>query len=377
MMKTAIIGSGVAALEAATQIKALKPDSEVVMYSREKVRPYRRPALSGMIAGPLNDAQFYLKPETFYHDRGIRLELDRTVTAIQPSEKLLTFADGTTAAFDKLLIATGSRCFLPPVPGIDGENVLSLREFADFEKISHRLDAGVRKVAVIGGGLLGLELAESLLERGCEVVVAEGCPALLPRNLDAEAAAIVEKKLAAVPNLTLKFGVRVQAVEADGAVLESGKIPAELVMVSAGTRSNAALAADAGIRCGRGIAVDDMMHTSLPDIFAAGDCAEVNGVSYGLFNAARMMGQTAGKNMAGEEARFQAEVYPARLAVFGLKLFSAGCFDAPHSETAYDPGTGNFRKLFRDASGRLTGCILMGDLRDSLKLQAEIDSGKA
>ena len=97
MMKTAIIGSGVAALEAAIQIKALKPESEVVMYSREKVRPYRRPALSGMIAEPMNEAQFYIKPETFYQDKGIRLELDHTVTAIQPSEKFLTFADGTTS----------------------------------------------------------------------------------------------------------------------------------------------------------------------------------------------------------------------------------------------------------------------------------------
>lgn len=376
MMKTAIIGSGVAALEAAIQIKALKPESEVVMYSREKVRPYRRPALSGMIAEPMNEAQFYIKPETFYQDKGIRLELDHTVTAIQPSEKFLTFADGTAAAFDKLLIATGSRCFLPPVPGIEGENVLSLREFADFERIEKRLEAGVRKIVVIGGGLLGLELAESLLERGCEVVVAEGCPALLPRNLDAEAAAIVEKKLAEVPNLTLRFGVKVQAVEPDGVVLEAGKIPAELVMVSAGARANTALAAAAGIRCNRGIAVDDRMRTSAPDIFAAGDCAEVDGVCYGLFNAAKMMGQAAGRNIAGEEARFRPESYPARLAVFGLKLFSAGCFDTPQAETSYDPETGNFRKLFRDDSGRLAGCILMGDLRESLKLQAEIDSSR-
>ena len=186
----------------------------------------------------------------------------------------------------------------------------------------------------------------------------------------------MEKKLAEVPNLTLRFGVKVQAVEPDGVVLESGKIPAELVMVSAGARANTALAAAAGIRCNRGIAVDDMMRTSAPDIFAAGDCAEVDGVCYGLFNAAKMMGQAAGRNIAGEEARFRPESYPARLAVFGLKLFSAGCFDTPQAEISYDPETGNFRKLFRDDSGRLAGCILMGDLRESLKLQAEIDSSR-
>ena len=89
-----------------------------------------------------------------------------------------------------------------------------------------------------------------------------------------------------------------------------------------------------------------------------------------------MMGQAAGRNIAGEEARFRPESYPARLAVFGLKLFSAGCFDTPQAETSYDPETGNFRKLFRDDSGRLAGCILMGDLRESLKLQAEIDSSR-
>lgn len=375
-MKIAIIGGGVAAFEAACAARALDQTSEIVLYSREAVPPYRRPALSGMIAEPMADAQFFIKPPAFYEEKRILLKLGTGVRSIDPAAGKLLLDDGEEAAYDRLLLATGSHCFLPPVPGIDGKNVLSLREFRDLEEIRRRIEGGARNVVVIGGGLLGLELAASILARGCTVTVIEGCPALLPRNLDAEAAELVRSRLAAIPGLTLRFGTCVKAITSAGVELNGNEtLPADLVLVSAGTRANLEPAASAGLKCNRGIVTDDAMRTGTPGIFAAGDCAEVNGVCYGLYTAARAMGQTAGTNIAGGNAVFKPEAYPARLAVFGLKIFSAGRLEGNSSKVERDDAKGTFQKLFHDAAGKLVGCILIGDLRAAMKLQAEIDQG--
>ena len=257
------------------------------------------------------------------------------------------------------------------------DGVMSLREYADLERLRARLDAGVGRVVVIGGGLLGLELAQSLLERGCEVTVVESCPVLLPRNLDEEAAAVVQAMLGKVKKLTLLFGSSVSSILGEGGrvrgvELPGQTVPADLVMVSAGARANIAEAAAAGLKCNRGIVTDCLMKTSAPDVYAAGDCAEAGGASYGLYEAARMMGAAAARNMLGEAQPFVPQVYPARLSVFGLKIFSAGTLSGARCEVEHNPETGVFRKLFYNEAGCLAGCILVGDLRDALKLQNQI-----
>ena len=376
-MKIAIIGGGVAAFEAAKTARELSPDAEIALFSREAVPPYRRPALSRMAAETLSDTQFYIKPTEFYREKNIRLELSRTLRKFDPKTRTLVFDSGEPETYDKLLLATGARCFLPPVPGISLDGVLSLREFADLESLRARLDAGVKQAVVIGGGLLGLELAQSLLLRGCHVTVVEGCPTLLPRNLDTEAAAAVLATLKQILNLDLLFGRCVDSIEgangkAAGVRLSQETIPADLVMISAGIRSNTAEAAAAGIPCRHGILVDRHMKTGVPDVYAAGDCAEVEGACYGLYEPARQMGAIAAKNMFGAEEAFAPQAYPARLSVFGVKVFSAGKLEGARSEVQSDPAAGTFRKLFFDGTDRLIGAILVGDLRESLKLQTQI-----
>jgi len=237
-MKIAIIGGGIAAFEAARTVRELSPEAEIVLFSRETVPPYRRPALSRMAAEELSDAQFLIKPQTFYAEQNIRLELSRTLELLDATNKRLVFKNGEAESYDKLLLATGAHCFLPPVPGMELDGVMSLREYADLEQLRARLDAGIKHAVIIGGGLLGLELAQSLLNRGCETTVIEGCPILLPRNLDAEAAAYVQSMLEKVPNLSLRFGQCVSRIVGEegkvtGVELGGETIPAELVMVSA------------------------------------------------------------------------------------------------------------------------------------------------
>ena len=275
-MKIAIIGSGIAAFEAAGTARTLSPEAEIVLYSRERVRPYRRPALSRMASEEVSEVQFYIKPQAFYDENRIRLELGRTLTAFDPDVRQLKFDTGETESYDKLLLATGAHCFLPPVPGMELDGVMSLREYADLERLRARLDAGVGRVVVIGGGLLGLELAQSLLERGCEVTVVESCPVLLPRNLDEEAAAVVQAMLGKVKKLTLLFGSSVSSILGEGGrvrgvELPGQTVPADLVMVSAGARANIAEAAAAGLKCNRGIVTDCLMYTAAPEEHPAGD----------------------------------------------------------------------------------------------------------
>ena len=371
-MKIAIIGGGAAAFEAAVAARGQEAAAEIVVYSREMVLPYRRPALSGMVAQNLDDARFYIKSADFYARERIDVRLGMTAEKIDPAAKRIEFADGEKAAYDRLVIATGARPFVPPVPGLSGDKVAVLREFADLENLRSHLDAKCRKVAVLGGGVLGLELAAALLERGLEVTVVENAPAIMPRNLDADAGRAVLEYLQKLPKLALRFGVSAANWDGEKLALSDGTAAeADLVCVSAGVRANIGLAADAGMQCNRGIVVDDAMRVAGEDgVYAAGDVAECNGMGCGLYNTARAMGKTAGTNAAGGNATFKFEATPVRLATFGLKIFSAGDV----SGTGEGGGdVTNYRKLFRDETGKLRGAILMGNVSEALKLQAEID----
>ena len=371
-MKILILGGGVAAFEAATAARGQDETAEIVVCSREQVLPYRRPALSGMVAEQLDDARFYIKNAEFYDKARIGVRLGMTAEKLDLAAKTVAFSGGEKVAYDRLVIATGARPFVPPVPGLTGEKVAVLREYADLEKLRSRLDEKCRKVAVLGGGVLGLELAASLLERVLEVTVVEAAPAIMPRNLDADASRAVMEYLRKLPKLALRFGVSAANWDGRKLTLNDGTaVDADLVCVSAGVRANIGLAADAGIKCDRGIVVDDAMRVpGEGEVFAAGDVAECNGAGCGLYNTARAMGKTAGTNAAGGNATFKFEATPVRLATFGLKIFSAG--DVSGAGEGGGDAT-NYRKLFRDANGKLRGAILMGNLAEALKLQAEID----
>lgn len=371
-MKIAIVGGGVAAFEAASAARRQDAAAEITVYSREKVPPYRRPALSGMVAHELDDSRFLIKDADFYAREGMILRLGAEVAALDVATRTLRLADGETAAFDKVVLATGARPFVPPVPGLEKPGVAVLRDYADLEKLRARLASGTcRKAVVLGGGVLGLELAAALLERDLEVTVVENAPSILPRNLDADAGRAVMEHLGNVPKLALRFGVSAANWDGNKLALSDGTaVEADLCCVSAGVRADTKLAADAGLPCGRGITVDATMRVpGFAGVYAAGDAAECDGMTCGLYNTARAMGKTAGTNAAGGNAVFAPEATPVRLAVFGLKIFSAG------DVTGAGVGGGdaaNYRKLFRDADGKLRGAILMGNLGDALKLQSEI-----
>ena len=236
-------------------------------------------------------------------------------------EDSLLFADGSQAAFDKLIIATGGAACRPPIPGSDLPNVCTFRNFADLEKLNAAV-ANIKSAVVIGGGVLGLELAESLLKRSIHVTVLEMNQQLFAKKLAPETASEVEAKLRETENFDLRLGVKVSAITADGVTLENGDtVSGEIVIFSAGSRPVLPEKFPASLKVERGIVVDRKMQTSCKNIFAAGDAIELDGKCFGLYNDARNTGIVAGANAAGAEEEYQeGTATPVRFFSFGFKL---------------------------------------------------------
>ncbi|MGE4564677.1 MAG: NAD(P)/FAD-dependent oxidoreductase [Victivallaceae bacterium] len=323
MKKYLIAGGGVAAFEAANALRGLDPDAEITMFSRENVLPYRRPALPRALVADLPEAQFLLKPASFYQEKKIAVELGVEVVAIDRANQTIRLDYGDVRSFDALLLALGGSCFRPPVPGIHSAHTVVLRDWSDTLHLRNLIASGKKKVALIGGGLLGLELADALLRCGCQVTVIEGCPRLLPRQLDEAGSASVLETVSKIPGFAVELGRLPREIGPDKVILADGTVvAAELVVISAGMRPETTLAAAAGLAADKeGITVDGAMRTSDSRIFAAGDCAALDGAaSPGLYGMARTTGAVAGRNMAGAHETYQPVEYPARMIALGIKL---------------------------------------------------------
>lgn len=358
MKKIFIIGGGIAALEAAKSARSTQRDALIVLISAENALPYSRPMLTKQLMGKVTAQDLAVESAAWYDEKDIVVLTGRTVTAIDPVGKTLV-AGGTPFHWDSLILATGASCFVPPIPGADGANVVAVRTFGDVARV-REIAKTAKNAAVIGGGVLGLEAASSLAEAGLSVTVLEHGDQLMKRQIDAQAAQHLESAMAGKGVKLLKNADSAR-IDASGVTLVDGtRVPAELVIVSAGVRANIRLAKDAGIAAERHIAVDDHMRTNLPDVYAAGDCASM-GVSYTLWTEAADMGRIAGINAAGGDAAYQALPRPLIFHGFGTALFAFG--DAGRqANIAYEIGEMPGARYY-SAGGKLVGAVLTGDIR--------------
>ena len=296
MKKIFIIGGGIAALEAAKSARSTQRDALIVLISAENFLPYSRPMLTKQLMGKVTAQDLAVESAAWYDEKDIVVLTGRTVTAIDPVGKTLV-AGGTPFHWDSLILATGASCFVPPIPGADGANVVAVRTFGDVARV-REIAKTAKNAAVIGGGVLGLEAASSLAEAGLSVTVLEHGDQLMKRQIDAQAAQHLESAMAGKGVKLLKNADSAR-IDASGVTLVDGtRVPAELVIVSAGVRANIRLAKDAGIAAERHITVDNHMRTNLPDVYAAGDCASM-GVSYALWTEAADMGHQRGGRRRG------------------------------------------------------------------------------
>ncbi len=358
--KFVLIGGGVAAVEAAKAIRQRNKTARVTIVSGEDHYPYNRPALSDVVADGLSFANLLLEEEAFYADSHLEVKMGREVVAVDTAKKVVRLADGEELPYTRLLLAMGAVPF-NPIQRQDGAIPVGvLRCFEDAMALAE--NARGKRVVLVGGGILGLEAAVALREIGCFVTVVEFAPRILPLQTDEEVSRMLAAKLEAL-GVRLMCGMSVTAATPHGVVLKDGaELAAEYVLASMGVRSNVALAQALGLVVERGIVVDEYMRTSMPDVWAAGDCAEFDGRVQAMMGAASSMGSVAGAAMAGDERVPYTPFVPATFFECpGFSLFSVGAAKEDAQETAVyrNEHTGAYRRLFFE-NGKLTGALFVG-----------------
>ena len=372
-----VIGNGMAPGRALEKLLELAPERyEITIFNAEPRVNYDRIMLSPVLSGEKSFEEIVIHGDGWYVKNGVTLYKGHKVVAIDREARTVTSAQGVTAAYDKLIIATGSVPIVIPVPGHDLAGVLTYRDLDDVHAMLVAAKRGGRAV-VIGGGLLGLEAAAGLNEQGMEVTVLHLMPTLMERQLDAAAGHLLQKAVEArgirvitqantkaLHGTDIRLGpAHVRAVElADGTML-----PADIVVMAVGIRPNAGLAKAAGLEVKRGIVVDDGMRTSDPDIFAVGECAEADGQVFGLVAPLYEMANVMAAQLAGDVgAAFKSSATATKLKVTGINLFSAGDFaEAKGREEIVlrDAARGVYKRLVLE-SDRVIGAVLYGDTAD-------------
>jgi nitrite reductase (NADH) large subunit len=377
-LKLVMVGNGMAGVRTLEELLKLAPELyDITVFGAEPHPNYNRILLSPVLAGEQTLDEIVLNPLSWYAAHGITLHLGKAVARIDRQRRCVVAEDGTTADYDRLLIATGSTPFIPPVPGKDLAGVIAYRDIADTQAM---IDAATRyrHAVVIGGGLLGLEAANGLMQRGMQVTVVHLGGTLLDRQLDTQAADLLRQTLVA-RGLDFRLGAQTQALlgddggrvravrlqQADGQLAE---LPAELVVMAAGVRPNTALAESAGLLCKRGIVVTDTLQTVTdPRIYAVGECAAHRGVAYGLvaplFEQAQVLATQLAQSGIG---RYLGSDVSTKLKVTGIDLFSAGNFSGGSGTEEIvlnDPARGVYKKLVIQ-NDQLVGACLYGDTVD-------------
>ncbi|MGK5731001.1 FAD-dependent oxidoreductase [Streptomyces sp. URMC 124] len=365
MNRIVIAGNGPAGHRLAELLRTRAPRAAVTVLGAEAEPAYNRVLLPSVISGKLSPEQTYLAG----HEGGaVTVRRGAAVTGIDRERRTVRTADGLLHPYDELVLATGARCFLPPLPGLTGadgepaDGVVALRTLADCRRLEDLLPrAG--SIVVLGGGVLGLEVARALGDRGHAVDVVHMGPHVMERQLDAPAG----RTLAAVLE---RLGIRIHTGRAAASrtggrlLLDDGSaLPADLVVVSAGVQPNTELARAAGLRVGRGIVVDDHMRTSDPRIHALGDCAEHAGLVPGLIAPAWEQAETLAEALTGGDRPYTATRTVTRLKArdVDLAVIGDGNHALPGAEvvTLADPARGQYARLaLRDE--RIVGAILLG-----------------
>jgi nitrite reductase (NADH) large subunit len=373
-MKLVMVGNGMAGVRTLEELLKIAPDLyDITVFGAEPHPNYNRILLSPVLAGEQTIDEIILNPVSWYEEHGITLHLGKKVAKVDRIKRLVIAEDGTTAPYDRLLIATGSNPFILPVPGKELDGVIAYRDIADTNTMIETAKTHSHAV-VIGGGLLGLEAANGLMLRGMQVSVVHIMPWLMERQLDDVAGKLLQKSL---EDRGLKFEIGAQTdslVGNDSGRVKAVKfkdgreIPADLVVMAAGIRPNTQLAEAMGLHCNRGIVVSDTMQTVTdPRIYAVGECAAHRGIAYGLVAPLFEQGKVCATHLAEFGiGRYTGSQTSTKLKVTGIDLFSAGDFmggEGTEEIVLSDPMGGVYKKLVIKGD-KLVGACLYGDTVD-------------
>ncbi len=380
-MRAVVVGNGLAGTIAAKTLRELNGDIEIVVFAEETHPYYPRPNLIDFLAGSLPREKIFAFPEDWNARQGIEIHLGEKAVKIGLSSRTVKTSGLREVPYDVLLLASGARAAVPPIRGADKEGVFVWRTLDDSQAILDYL-AGHPKVAVVGGGLLGLETARALKSRGATVLVVEVFDRLLPRQLDGEGAAILRTWIERM-GIEIRCGTVVEEIlghpAATGLRFRNGdRVETDMVVISAGVAPETELAKRSGLEVKRGVLVDDRMRTSAPGVFAAGDITEHRGRCYGIIPAAFEQARAAAYNMLGMDKPYEGTVPSNTLKVVGIHLLSAGeaLPETGGAEVLVRrvPEEGVYKKLVL-REGKLRGAIWMGTQRGKGEIARLVASG--
>ncbi|MDD2523521.1 MAG: FAD-dependent oxidoreductase [Endomicrobiaceae bacterium] len=354
-MEYLIIGNSAAGINCADKIRSLDKTGKITILSEEPFEAYGRPLISYYLAGKYDINLMKYKPEEFYKNKKINVVLNCQAQEIDVKNKEVKCSNKKAYKYDKLLIATGSVPFVPPVNGIEKhKNVFTFLKLEDAKKIEKVINKK-SKVIIVGAGLIGLKAAEALAGKVGQISVIDLADRLMASVLDKQTSAIMQKHIEE-QKIDFKLSTTVSEVKPDSVILSDGtELNCDVLIMAVGVKPNILLAKNAKIKINRGIITDKYMMTSVKNIYAAGDCVESLDVLsqqnkiLALWPNAFMQGETAGSNMAGVKCAFNGSFAMNAIGFFGIQLISAGIVDPKEQGyqefVEYDETKITFKKL--------------------------------
>ena len=362
MKRYVIVGNGVAAAACIEGIRSLDTEGEITVVSEEDREVYCRPLISYYLEGKTDADRMRYRGDGFYQHMCCRVLFGRRAIRILDEKHGIELDDGTVLPYDALCLAVGSSPFVPPMEGLDTvQRRFSFMTLDDAMALERAVDAGSR-VLIVGAGLIGLKCAEGLRERVAEITVIDLADRVLSSILDTECADMMQRHLES-HGIRFLLSDSVSRFNGDMAMMKSGKsVSFDVLVLAVGVRPNISLLKEIGGSVGRGIRTDRHMETSVPGIYAAGDCVEAEDVSSGqtkvmaILPNAVMQGRTAGICMAGGEAEFSRGIPMNSIGFFGLHAMTAGAYEGE----LYEEKTETSLKRLFTLDDVLKGFILIG-----------------
>jgi nitrite reductase (NADH) large subunit len=387
--KLLIVGNGMAAARVVEEIlKRAKEQFDITMFGAEPYGNYNRILLSNVLNGTQSATDIFMNPLAWYEENNIKLHAGVKVTQIDREKRIavgtpltpnaIAYATDSEKAkmpvvketYDHVIIATGSRPFVPPMEGFGDTGTFLFRTIDDCARIANYAKAR-KRAAVIGGGLLGLEAARGLLTHGVEVTVIEACPQLMAMQLDAESGNLLRASIEGMGIKVLTGVLTTNIVRDHGEITrldfkDGSSLDTDMVVVSCGIRPITEVAVASDLKVSRGITVDDQMRTSDPDIFALGECVEHREVIYGLVDPIWKQASVLADVITGTapDSAYEGSKLTAKLKVMGVDLASMGDTEpaSPEDEVVVyrEPRSGIYKKLII-REDKIAGAILLGD----------------
>ncbi|WP_078549949.1 nitrite reductase large subunit NirB [Litchfieldia alkalitelluris] len=373
--KLVMIGNGMAGVRTIEELLKVAPEQfEITIFGKEPHPNYNRIQLSTVLQGDTNIKDIIMNDWQWYEDNNIQLFTNEPIAKIDAQQKQVVSDQGRVVNYDELIIATGSRSFILPIPGSDKQGVVGFRDIADCEEMIQTAKHN-KKAVVIGGGLLGLEAARGLLNLGMTVDVVHLMPHLMERQLDAAAAKLLKNEL---EQQGMNFLMEKKTTEILGEDRVTGlrfsdntEVEADLIVMALGIVPNIQLGKDSGLYVNRAIVVNDYMETNVNNVYAVGECAEHREITYGLVAPLYEQGKVLAEHLAGKQPKpYEGTIVGTQLKVSGVDLFSAGEIyedETTKSIIVQNEFDGVYKKiLIRNNS--LAGIVLYGDTKDGNRL---------